>query len=198
MKTRIAFIALLTAIPLLAQEVYVYAGAGSAYDSSTNRKIETFGDGTLYSTEGIGGVFGDFGLGVQLRRSLGAAFDIGWRAPQGVYTGMHYRPTLYSFDAVFSPVSMRRKRSSVDFRLGIGGEKSVFDADEQGNCVNGPACANSNHFQVHFGIAPRFYLNNHFFLRPAVDAHYVNHFAEFGSDFVPRYTFSVGYSLGRE
>jgi hypothetical protein len=197
MSKRIAALFFLVVSAVSAQEVYAYVGVGSAYDSSNGEKFDTFGDGVLHDTGGIGGVFGDFGLGVQLKKSFGAAFDIGWRAPQGVYAGMHYRPTLYSFDAVIVPARLKTRRSLTEFRLGIGGEKTGFSSEDQQNCVlAGPLCANSDHFQVHFGVAPRFYLNHHFFLRPAVDLHYVNHFSQFGTGLVTRYTLSLGYSLG--
>src|SRR5580704_8776567 len=143
MKRALPILIFLAASTVSAQEVYVYAGAGSAYDSSNGQKFDTFGDGVLHPTGGINGVFGDFGLGVQLRKSLGVAFDIGWHAPQGTYAGMHYRPTLYSFDAVMTPARLKSRRSLTEFRLGIGGEKTVFSPNDQQNCVlAGSLCAN--------------------------------------------------------
>jgi hypothetical protein len=199
MKRVLPVLFFLTISTVSAQEVYVYAGAGSAYDSSNGKSFDTFGDGVLHPTGSIGRVFGDFGLGVRLKKSLGAAFDVGWRAPQGIYAGMRYRPTFYSFDAVIEPTGLRGKRSSTQFHLGVGGEKMVFSSDDQQNCmITGPVCANSNRFQVHFGVAPVFFLNRHFFLRPAVDLHYVPGFSQFGTDLVSRYTLGLGYSIGRE
>jgi len=60
-----------------------------------------------------------------------------------------------------------------------------------------PGCPASDHFQEHFGAAFRWYLTDHFFLRPALDLHYVNNLKEFGSNAVPNYSFGIGYSIGR-
>jgi hypothetical protein len=49
---------------------------------------------------------------------------------------------------------------------------------------------------VNFAAAARIHVTEHVFLRPALDAHYVNNFFQFGSNWVPEYTLSVGYAFG--
>jgi hypothetical protein len=54
----------------------------------------------------------------------------------------------------------------------------------------------SNHFQTHLEAGIRFYATRHFFVRPQIDAHYVNNFFQFGSNWVPEYGASIGWSFG--
>jgi hypothetical protein len=72
-----------------------------------------------------------------------------------------------------------------------------YSFDDQTACDRVPGCPESTHFQVHMGVAARFYVADHIFLRPAVDVHYVNNFSEFGSNWVPQYSIGVGYGFGR-
>ena len=41
----------------------------------------------------------------------------------------------------------------------------------------------------------RFYVTPHFFIRPQIDAHWVNNFYQFGSNWVPEYGAAVGWSF---
>jgi hypothetical protein len=59
-----------------AQQVDAYLGAGTARASSNGQSINTFGDGTLYNTPALGGVFTDFGLSL-LGRGLEKAMECG-------------------------------------------------------------------------------------------------------------------------
>jgi hypothetical protein len=51
---------------------------------------------------------------------------------------------------------------------------------------------------VHFALAARIHITDHVFVRPAIDAHYVNDFFQFGSNWVPEYNIGIGYALGSE
>ena len=196
----LVFISVLCTVikPARAQLVDAYLGLGGAHDSSNHQQVDTFGNGVLYPTGGITGVFVDFGLGVMIGRHLGTAFDISWKAEQGTYTGIKYRPVFYSFDAVYQPPMITRKRFAPELRVGIGGASLHYSPDAQQSCVNGPACQNSDHFQIHFAVAGRIYVTDHLFFRPAIDGHAVHQFNEFGSNWVTEYSVGVGYSLGRE
>ena len=184
--------------PAHAQLVDAYLGLGGVHDGSTHQQFNTFGDGALYSTDSLTGLVGDFGLGVMIGRHLGAGFDTAWRLPHGTYTGIAYRPTFYSFDGIYEPAFLTRKRFSPEVRVGIGGAGLHFSSDQQQACVNGPACQSSAHFQVHLAAAARIYVTDHLFIRPALDIHAVHQFSEFASDIVAEYSVGVGYSLGRE
>ena len=53
----------------------------------------------------------------------------------------------------------------------------------------------SNHFQFHLEAGLRIYVTSHIFVRPQVDAHWVNNLYQFGSSWVPEYGASLGWSF---
>jgi len=180
-----------------AQQVSAYLGFGSAHDSSNGSQIDTFSDGTLHNTPSLGGFFMALGAGVFVNKQLGIGADLYWRAPQGDYAGLKYRPSFYSFDGIYRPERWTTKRLEPELRAGIGGARVRYSFDDQTACDRVSGCPESTHFQVHMGVAARFYVADHIFLRPAVDVHYVNNFSEFGSNWVPQYSIGVGYGFGR-
>lgn len=181
-----------------AQEVAAYWGFGSAYDSSNGSQIETFSDGTLYRTPGLGGFFMTAGASVFVSKQVGIGADLSWRATQGDYAGLQYRPSIYSFDGIYRPAKWSTKRREPEFRAGLGGARVRYSFDDQAACNQIPGCPDSTHFQVHLAAAMRWYVTDHIFLRPALDVHYVNNLSEFGNNWVPQYSVGVGYSFGRE
>jgi hypothetical protein len=142
-------------------------------------------------------VFTQFGASVFITKHLGVGGEIFWRSLHGDYAGIQYRPTFYNFDAIFRPATDKTKRFTPEFRAGIGGVHVNFFLVDQPSCAQVPACPSSNHFQVHLGAAARLYFTDHFFLRPALDLHYVNNLSELGSNWVPQYSVAIGYSLGK-
>jgi hypothetical protein len=202
MKTKLLIAFLLLGIALIpaadAQQIDAFLGFGAPHDQSTGQRFNTFGDGTLYPSSGLGGAFADLGVNALLTHRVGIGADISWRGSQETYAGIHYRPVFYNFDGIFQPSRASTSRFVSELRLGIGGASLRFNSDEQQNCVNGPACDDHRHFQVHFGFTPKFYLSQHWFLRPAIDVHYVHNFTEYGSNWAPQYSLGAGYSFGRE
>jgi hypothetical protein len=180
--------------------VFAYFGAGSAYASSNGQQIDTFGDGTLYNSPKLGGTFLDFGAGIMFTDHFGAGGQLSWRATQGDYAGLKYRPLFSDFDGILQP--FQSKRITPEIRAGIGGVSVRYYYNSQ-YCDQFAGCSTSNqyleasrHFQVNFAAAARIHVTEHVFLRPALDAHYVNNFFQFGSNWVPEYTLSVGYAFG--
>lgn len=179
-----------------AQEVGGYLSLGGMHDGSTGKQIETFGDGVIYKTPRLDGLFATFGASISLRKSFGVGGEISWRPSLQDYAGIPYRPTLYSFDAIYKPAGLTSKRFVPELRAGLGGMRlTFFPANDCGQIA---ACPSANHFQTHLGVAGRWYWTEHFFLRPAIDVHHVNNLAEFGSDWIPQYSVGIGYSIGRE
>ena len=189
--------AALSARTLRVQQVDAFLGLGTARASSTGQSINTFGDGTLYDTPAMGGVFSDFGLSLFVNKQVGFGWTASWRAAHD-YAGLQYHPTFHTFDAIFQPARLRTKRSAPEFRGGIGLASIHFDFDDQQSCDQVPGCPSSHHFLEHLGAATRLYVTGHLFVRPAVDVQHVNNFFLFGSNWVPRYSVSLGYSFGRE
>lgn len=180
----------------------VYFGVGTATDSSNSQSIDVFGIGNFQNTPKMTGAFLDAGGSLMITPHFGAGANLSWRASQGYYAGVNYRPFFYDFNGIWQPV--KTKRFVPEVQAGIGGVRVGFSANQTA-CDQLIGCQtfnagseNSSHFQAHFGVAARFYATPHIFFRPAVDAHWVNNFFQFGSNWVPEYTMSVGYSFGGE
>jgi hypothetical protein len=180
-----------------AQQVDAFLGIGTARAGSSGQSLNTFGDGTLYATPALSGVFEDFGVDVFVGKQIGIGWTASWRAAHD-YAGLQYRPAFHSFDAIFLPAKLRTRRYAPEFRAGIGFASVHFDFDDQQSCGQVPGCPSSHFVLEHLGAATRLYVTNHVFLRPAVDVHHLNNFFLFGSNWVPRYSLSFGYSFGRE
>jgi hypothetical protein len=55
----------------------------------------------------------------------------------------------------------------------------------------------AKHFQIHAGAGVQIYVNEHVFIRPQIDLHYVPNFTnQFGSSMAPSAMVFIGYSLG--
>jgi hypothetical protein len=115
---------------------------------------------------------------------------------------LNYRPLFYDFNGIWQP--MRTSRFVPEIQAGVGGVNLRYSYNST-NCDQFTGCTtsntfleSSNHFQAHFGVAARMYVTPHVFVRPAVDAHWVNNFFQFGSNWVPEYSVGVGYTFGAE
>lgn len=182
-------------------QVNAYFGLGSATDSSNGQQINTFGTGTLYTTPRITGLFADIGAGLMLTPHYGFGGEYSWRTSEGPYAGLTYRPVLYDFNAIWDPAGSTRKLVP-EFQAGLGGAAIRFYSSST-TCDQFVGCSTSNvalesadHFQLHFSGALRYYVTPHFFLRPAVDAHWVKNLTQFGSNWMPEYTLGAGFSFG--
>ena len=77
-------------------------------------------------------------------------------------------------------------------------------AVEVDTCASGQAChqlpgrPSAHHFVTHVAAAANLYRTGHFFLRPSLDVQHVSDFYRFGSNWVPGYSLSFGYSVGKE
>jgi len=205
---------LLTTAPLLlaasflttsfvaAQSVDAYFGVGTARAPSNGVPIDTFGTGTLYTPPALGGTFLKFGGTVMLTPHFGAGIEASLRPTQSDYAGLKYKPTFYDFNAVWHPFTAVH-RVVPELQAGIGGANLKFYYTQQ-YCDQFAGCSSSNgylessnHFQTHFALGIRFYVTDNIFVRPQVDARWVHNFFQFGSDWVPEYGASVGYTFGR-
>jgi hypothetical protein len=185
-----------------AQSGDVYFGLGTSIDKSSGQTIDTFGDGNLYSTPKMTGLFGSFGADFMFRPSLGIGGEFSSRFAQGSYAGLNYRSEFYDFNAIWLPI-LSSKKVVPELQAGIGGANLKFYYSQQ-FCDSFSGCStsntyleSSNHFQAHLGAAIRMYVKGGLFVRPQVDVHYVKNFFQFGSNWVPEYTVSFGYTFGR-
>jgi hypothetical protein len=195
---------LVTAPFVMAQtpQANFYFGLGTATDSSNGQAVDVFGTGNFLNTPKITGLFGTAGGGLMFTNHWGAGAQVSWRLGQGDYSGVNYRPIFYDFNGIWQPV--KSKRIVPEIQAGIGGVAVHFNASSQ-QCDALVGCStinlgseSSSHFQAHASVAVRFYATPHLFFRPAVDAHWVNDFFQFGSNWVPEYSLGIGYSFGGE
>jgi hypothetical protein len=186
-----------------AQSASVDFGVGTAADSSNgNRCINTFGEPGCFSAPKMTGTFGTFGANFMILPHIGVGGEYTWRFSQGSYGDIFYRPAFYDFNAIYAPGSADSKIVP-QFQAGLGGADLKFYAPPQCDQTFGCSTAaqnylaSSNHFALHFGVGVNLYVRGGFFVRPQVDAHWVNNFTQFGSGWVTEGTVAIGYTLGR-
>jgi hypothetical protein len=187
-----------------AQSVDAYFGVGTATDSSSGNSIDTFGTGNPFTTPKLGGAFGKAGADVMLTPYIGVNADVDFRFTHGAYAGLGYRPIFYDFNAIFAPTGRRLKRVVPEIQAGLGAVNLKFYTPSASFCDAFAGCSgignnfyeSSNHFQVHLAAGLRLYATQHLFFQPQVDAHWVNNFFQFGDNWVPEYSASVGWSFG--
>jgi hypothetical protein len=180
----------------------VFFGVGTATDSSNHQAIDTFGTGNPFTTPSMAGTFGKVGADFMFKPWIGLGAESDFRFSQGAYAGLSYRPLFYDFNVIWTPTAHRFKRVVPELQAGIGGTRVSFYenasfCDAFAGCSSSNAFVeSSNHFQTHLEAGIRLYATQHLFIRPQIDAHYVNNFFQFGSNWVPEYGASVGWSFG--
>lgn len=182
-------------------DLSVFFGVGTANDSSSGQLIDTFNTGNPFTSPRLGGTFGKAGADIMLTPHLGVGAETDFRFSQGSYAGLTYRPVFYDFNAIWIP-TFRFKRVVPELQAGLGGANLKFYYP-QSYCDAFAGCSSSNsfiessnHLQVHLEAGIRFYVTPHIFVRPQIDAHYVNNFFQFGDNWVPEYGASIGWSFG--
>jgi hypothetical protein len=179
----------------------VHAGVSSAYDKSTNQQVDTFGDGTLYPTSGLGGAFMNFGAGIMATKHFGFGGEFSFKPAKSDYAGLQYRPFFYDFNGIVHPVTSS-KRIVPELQLGLGGVNSKFYVS-QSNCTI-VGCQNqssyvqsANHFQLHAGVGVDFFVTSNVYVRPQFDIRYITNYTnQFNSNWVPQYGVMIGYRFG--
>lgn len=193
-----------------AQHVDVYFGMGTASDGATSdptcpapKQIPDFQNGGCVGAPVIDGTFGVIGGDVLIKPHFGVNFEDSFRFAQASYIptdGLFARQQFYDFNAVYQPLAADSKIVPV-LEGGIGGSTTSIYYNQSfcSLCGNQSTYAiSTNHFQVHGAVGIKFYVRSNIFIKPQVDLHYVpNLNQEYGSNLVPQYTVSIGYSFGR-
>ena len=180
------------------------SGVGTARDSSTGQGIDTFGTGMPINTPTLNGTFVTLGADLMVKPKIGVGGEVSFRATQGPYSGLNYRPLFYDFNAIYQPIGTSGKIVP-ELQGGLGGVDLKFylpqsACDQFGGCSSSNTyLESSHHFQLHMGGGVRFYVKGGIFVRPQVDVHWVNNFFQFGSNWVPEYKYAaVGYAVRQE
>jgi len=177
-----------------------YFGMGMATVGSTHDVIDFFGLGIGQSTPSMDGVFGTVGVGLMLKPSFGFGGQATFRFKQGDFAGLGYRPVFYDFNGIWTPEL--GKHVMPEFQAGLGAASMRFyDPTTQYYDYNTGRYTNfigsTNHFQLHAAAGLRFFISDRFFIRPALDYHWVKGFTWFKSNSVPAYSLSIGFTSGR-
>lgn len=152
----------------------------------------------------IGGLFGIFGVDFMILPHLGVNGEYAFRFAQANYlplAGLKFRPAFYDFNVVWEPFSLDRIVPVVeggfgDARIALYQTQTVSVTGITSTTTSGAGAA--NHFQEHFAVGLKLYITSALFIKPQFDFHYVPHLTDqFGREWVPQYTVSVGYTFGR-
>jgi hypothetical protein len=180
-------------------------GLGIENGSSTNAFgscVPGASDLSCQSTPKLNGLFMNIAGDIMFTQHFGAGAEISLRPAKGDYGPLQYRQTFTDANLLYAPIT--RKRWGIQLQGGIGSARTSFSFS-QSSCVGTAVCVNQsqavgaeNHFQFHTGAGVEVFMNNHIFVRPQFDYHYVNNFTQqFGSNSVPMFMVSVGYSSSR-
>lgn len=214
-----AVLLLACASQALAQSVSPYFGLGSAFNSAaTNAGCSS---GQIYDplnsaaappcvpADGMGGVFGVFGADFMIKPHLGINGEYNFRFAQAQYATstnsgfgnipFTVRPAFYDFNAIYQPTA--GDKQVVPFvEGGIGGAHlSFYTSQAVGALSNASSLfVTTNHFQVHGAVGAKIYVHGDVFVQPQFDIRYVPHLTDqYGRNFVPAFTISIGYAFGR-
>ena len=195
-----------------AQGVSAYFGLGSATNSAGTSPgcgaKQIFDDvtGVCEPAPTMGGVFGVLGADFMIRPHFGINGEYSFRFAQADYlpaAALKVRPSFYDFNAVFQPTTGDKHIVPV-IEGGIGGAKLSLYFNQQG-CVtqicqsSSQVVATANHFLVHGAVGVKIYVKNDIFIKPQFDARWVHNLdQQYGRNFVPEYTVSIGYTFGRQ
>jgi opacity protein-like surface antigen len=175
-----------------------YGGAGTAHAKSS--VIDIIGDGTLYRTPSLGGVFIGFGGNVMLNQRFGIGSQVSFQPNRPDYSFLQSRTTFWDAHGIYQPFTSTR--ASLQLQGGIGVANVRFYLKDAGcNGITGCSSStqfldSSNHFQMRAGAGVQVFLTERLFVRPQVDLRYVPNFFQYGSNFVPGAMVWVGYSIG--
>jgi hypothetical protein len=151
----------------------------------------------------IGGLFGIFGADFMILPHLGINAEYAFRFAQAPYlplAGLNFRPAFYDFNAVWQPFSLGRIVPVVEGGFG-GARIALYQTQTVSitgiSSTTSSGTGSANHFQEHAAVGVKLYITSALFIKPQFDFHYVPHLTDqFGRNWVPQYTASVGYTFG--
>ena len=186
--------------------VDVNLGFGTVHDKASGTGFDANGatcttGSTCVLAPALSGFFMGFGGSIMLNKHFGFGGEASLQPKKQDYAGLQLRQIFYDVNGIFAPVN--QKKVMLRLEGGIGGATSSFSITQTA-CVGTAVCqtqsqsfGSEKHFQVHAGAGVQIYLNEHIFIRPQFDLHYVPNFTnQFGSSMAPSAMVFIGYSLG--
>jgi len=204
-----------------AQDKATGSGIEGDYSASNSANFELScvpgaSDPTCAKTNAMGGFFMGVGANLMLWEHFGVGVDASFNPGKPLYASIpaetsagyslqtaytfQSRTTFYDFNGIYQPY----KSEKADLQLigGFGGAniKTYVNQNTSGSLVGSSNSSqylgSSNHLNLHAGVAVQIYLNDHFYLRPQFDMHYVPNLAQYGSKMVMQEMVWVGYTIG--
>jgi hypothetical protein len=161
--------------------------------STTSAKATT-SNGLTFPSE-RGGLYPGFTADLLVHHRMGIEGDVFWKASQGLYGNLPYRPIFWSINAIWVPHISKGLTGEV--LAGIGGEDLRFyNGLNFSQFVGYTNYTSSNHFMGDVGAGLRAYFWHDAFIRPEVRLYLVHNNVEFSSGNIVRFGASIGYSFG--
>jgi hypothetical protein len=197
-------------------------GVGAVQDKAASGQVDqnlnqcTTGDlyGPCVSTPALSGATIGFGGDLMLwKKKFGVGAEVAIQPAKETYVNLNAsaaaagvntlavtsRMTLFDFNGIYQPVNT--KKVAVKLEGGIGDANLKFYENASSSSVLGSQNSSqyfgsANHFQVHGGLGVQIYINDHIYIRPEFDVHYVRNLTQFGSNLVTSEMVWLGYSWG--
>jgi len=117
---------------------------------------------------------------------------------QAAYTFLE-RTTFYDFNGIYQP--WKTEKAELQLAGGFGGASiKTYESESSssllGNSNSTGLAGSSTHLNLHAGAAVQIYLNDHMYIRPQFDLHYVPNLAQFGTKIVTQEMVWIGYTIG--
>jgi len=172
-------------------------------------------DPTCAKTSALSGFMLGFGANLMLWKNFGVGMEVSLEPGRptyasvpgesvaGVLTQTAYtiqsRTTFYDFNGVYQPVNTHK--ATLQLIGGFGGANLKFYNNQSssgllGNSSYSSYLSSSNHINLHGGVGVQIYLNDHMYIRPQFDIHYVPNLQQFGTNLVTQEMVWVGYTIG--
>jgi hypothetical protein len=145
-----------------------------------------------------GGLYPSVSADVIFHRRIGFAYEVTWRGGTGAYGGLGgepYRPIINDFNAIYEP--RLGKKVSLDLMAGVGVQSTRFYTYTTCSYFYCTDFVSNHNFLVHVGGGVKYYVWNHFFVRP--EFHYYeihDNTNNFSGNNVVRVGGSIGYTIG--
>lgn len=173
-------------------------------------------------TQALGGFMMGFGANLMLWEHFGIGMEVSFQPNRPTYASIpaelpiiedgvtispgqapyafQERTTFYDFNGIYEPINHEKWTLQLIGGFGGANTKIYENTSSSGSLLGGSNTSeyagSSNHLNLHGGVGLQFYLNDHFYLRPQFDVHYVPGFNQFGTKLVTQEMVWIGYTIG--
>jgi hypothetical protein len=204
-----------------AQDKATGAGIEGDYTGSNSANFElactpSSADPTCAKTSALNAMMMGFGANLMLWEHFGVGMEVAFNPGKPTYASIpaetsagyslqsaytfQSRNTFYDFNGIYQPVNHTKMTLQLIGGFGGANLKTYVNQSTAGALVGASSSSeylgSSNHLNLHAGVAVQLYLNDHVYLRPQFDMHYVPNLAQYGSKIVTQEMVWLGYTIG--